>query len=250
MKVLIDADILTYKLGFALEGEPKFFVKSNLDKYIRGILEDTGCKEYQLYLTGKNNFRNTVTDTYKANRKDSPKPKYYAKLRELMVRDWGAEVIDGMEADDKLGLEQTEHTMIASIDKDLLIVSGWHFNLNSREKKLVTDEEGDKWFYCQMLMGDSTDNIAGIKGVGIAKANALLDKYLRSDWDDVVLDKYREFRDKSINIVKSFTEEETDLKRNFDYVEFSKYLTYQKFVENTQLLWILNKREMPIEIKG
>jgi hypothetical protein len=25
---------------------------------------------------------------------------------------------------------------------------------------------------------------------------------------------------------------------------------YQRFVENTQLLWILNKREMPIEIKG
>ena len=183
MKVLIDADILTYKLGFALEGEPKFFVKSKLDKYIKDMLEDTGCKEYQLYLTGKNNFRHTVTDSYKANRKDSPKPKYYAKIRELMVRDWGAEVIDGMEADDKLGLEQTEHTMIASIDKDLLIVSGWHFNLNSREKKLVTDEEGDRFFYKQMLMGDNVDNIKAIKGIGTKTADKLLDAIDRSEWD-------------------------------------------------------------------
>jgi 5'-3' exonuclease len=223
MKVLIDADILTYKLGFALEGEPKFFVKSNLDKYIRAIIEDSGCKEYQLYLTGKNNYRNTVTDTYKANRKDSPKPKYYAKLRELMVRDWGAEVIDGMEADDKLGLEQTEHTMIASIDKDLLIVSGWHFNLNSREKKLVTDEEGDRFFYKQMLMGDNVDNIKAIKGIGTKTADKLLDAINRSEWDAMIMDKYEEHFGGG---------------------------WYQRFVENAMLLWILNKREMPIEIRG
>lgn len=230
MKVLIDADILTYKLGFALEGEPKFFVKSNLDKYIRGILEDTKCKEYQLYLTGKNNFRHTVTDTYKANRKDSPKPKYYARLRELMVRDWGAEIVDGIEADDKLGLEQTGYTMIASIDKDLLIVSGWHFNLNSRVKDFVTDEEGDRFFYKQMLMGDNVDNIKAIKGIGTKTADKLLDAIDRSEWDAMIMGKYEE------HFGEAFHKGEVGW--------------YQRFVENTQLLWILNKREMPIDITG
>tara|TARA_R110000823_G_scaffold201784_1_gene332659 strand:- start:22951 stop:23634 length:684 start_codon:yes stop_codon:yes gene_type:complete len=227
MKLNIDGDILSYKIGFALENESKFFVKSNLDKYIKSIIKDSGCSENQVYISGKGNFRNIVTDTYKANRKDTPKPKYYSKLRDLMVRDWKAIVVDGHEPDDQLGLDQTEDTMIGSIDKDLNIISGWHFNLNSRLVYHVTDEEGDRFFYKQMLMGDNVDNIKAIKGIGTKTADKLLDAIDRSEWDTMIMSKYEEhFKDQE-----------------------GKHW-YQRFVENTQLLWILNKREMPIEIKG
>ena len=41
---------------------------------------------------------------------------------------YGAQVIDGMEADDALALAQTDKTAIATIDKDLLMVVGRHYN--------------------------------------------------------------------------------------------------------------------------
>ena len=138
-----------------------------------------------------------------------------------MVDKWGALMIEGMEADDALGLAQEEDTVIATIDKDLRIVSGWHFNLNTHVKDKVTDQEGDRFFYKQMLMGDKVDNIIGIRGVGPKKADKALDTVDRAGWDMLVWSYYKE--------------------------EFE--LPFQRMVENSQLLWILNKREMPIDFK-
>jgi 5'-3' exonuclease len=227
MKMLIDSDIILYKVGFAVENESKFLVKNTLDKYINSLIKDSGCTSYQHYLTGKDNFRNIVSSTYKANRKDTPKPKHYAHIRKLLIRDWKAEVIDGMECDDALGLNQTDKTFIATIDKDLLMVSGLHFNMNSREFTTITDEQGDRFFYKQVLTGDNVDNIKAIKGIGTKTADKLLDAIDRSEWDAMIMSKYEE---------------------HFKDQEGKQW--YQRFVENTQLLWILNKREIPIEIRG
>mgnify|MGYP003630172165 FL=1 len=221
MKLLIDADILTYKIGFATEDESKYYVASNLKKYLTKLIAASECSEYQLYLTGKNNFRYKVRQDYKATRTDVKKPKYYTLLRKLMVDKWGALMIEGMEADDALGLAQEEDTVIATIDKDLRIVSGWHFHLNTHVKDKVTDQEGDRFFYKQMLMGDKVDNIIGIRGVGPKKADKALDTVDRAGWDMLVWSYYKE--------------------------EFE--LPFQRMVENSQLLWILNKREMPIDFK-
>lgn len=222
MKLLIDADILTYKIGFATEDDPKHYVPNTLKKYLTKLIEDSECTEYQLYLTGKNNFRYAVRGDYKATRTDLKKPKHYNLLRKLMVDSWDALMIDGMEADDALGLAQTKNTVIGTIDKDLRIVSGWHFNLNSRITDKVTDEEGDRFFYKQMLMGDKVDNIIGIKGIGPKKADKALDSVTQEEWDKLVWSYYED--------------------------EFDN--PFQRMVENSQLLWILNKREMPIDFKG
>jgi 5'-3' exonuclease len=91
---------------------------------------------------------------------------------------WGFEVIEGQEADDMLGIMaysmQVGEYSIASIDKDLDMIRGDHFNFVKNQKYFITEEQGIKNFYKQMLVGDRVDNIIGIKGIGPVKAERLL----------------------------------------------------------------------------
>jgi ribosomal protein S28E/S33 len=60
------------------------------------------------------------------------------------------------------------------IDKDLNQFRGWHYNYRKKEKYFVTELEGLTAFYTQILTGDRTDNIIGIKGIGPVKAEKIL----------------------------------------------------------------------------
>lgn len=223
-RILLDADILTYAIGFAsqktyytlymddgmvweytsireakkmcgpddslvtrVESMPTDYVKDKLSKTINKIKKETGCDKLQPYLTGKNNFRidTAVTVPYKGNRKLG-KPEHYKFIRQHLVDEYGAVIVDGEEADDALGIEQSDNTIIASIDKDLLMIPGWHYNLNtgnileaSDPGELKIDKGkltgyGFKWFCAQMLLGDNVDNIKGVKGLGDVRTYQLL----------------------------------------------------------------------------
>jgi len=71
-----------------------------------------------------------------------------------------------------------DDTIICSIDKDLLQIKGNHFNWNSDIISIQSDEDADKVFWKQILMGDSTDNIVGIPRVGKVKAERIIDTAL------------------------------------------------------------------------
>ncbi|HET8686278.1 MAG TPA: hypothetical protein VFM18_06390 [Methanosarcina sp.] len=79
-----------------------------------------------------------------------------------------------MEADDLLGLHQTEDSCIVSIDKDLLMIPGWHYNYVKDDLCYVSEWAGIYAFYKQLLVGDPSDNIKGAKGIGKAKAERIL----------------------------------------------------------------------------
>jgi 5'-3' exonuclease len=53
------------------------------------------------------------------------------------------------------------------------MLRGDHFNFVKNEHYFITEEEGIKNFYKQMLVGDRVDNIIGIKGIGPVKAERL-----------------------------------------------------------------------------
>ena len=53
-------------------------------------------------------------------------------------------------------------------------VPGWHYNFVKKEKKKVTPEEGLRFFYRQILMGDAADNIKGIPRVGAVRSEKML----------------------------------------------------------------------------
>lgn len=179
MKALIDGDILVYRIGFASENETESIAMARCSEFIEDLILFNGFGEYQGYLTGKTNFRNeiAVTAPYKGNRK-SAKPKHYQLLRDYMESAWSFTMIEDQEADDAIGIAAYEMEVgeycICSIDKDLDMLRGDHYNFVKDERYFITEEEGIKNFYKQLLMGDRVDNIIGIKGIGTVKAERLL----------------------------------------------------------------------------
>ncbi len=186
MKALLDSDILGYRIAFACKDEDEKIAKYRLDSYIADILmcgvdnAYPGCfaDRWQLFLTGKENFRETVATTavYKGNRV-APKPEHLPALREHMIKEWGAVVAEGQEADDAIAIEATklgDDCVIVSLDKDLDQVAGYHYNFVKKESYYITPEEGMLRFYMQILTGDNADNIIGLHGIGNVKARKLL----------------------------------------------------------------------------
>ena len=111
---------------------------------------------YEIFITTcTNSFRKQLSKTYKSNRK---KNKYVWMLREH-YRHNDARCSDRLEADDLIAIKAKElgdgNFIIVSPDKDLKQIGGY--------------------FWSQMLIGDSSDNIKGVKGIGVKKADKILE---------------------------------------------------------------------------
>jgi len=178
------------KSGFTITDEYEIEPLENAlflcNQLIKRIIKQTGATQYQLYLTGDGNYRDEVATIlpYKGNRDSANKPHWYNEIKDYLIERWGAIIVEGYEADDALSMNQSKlyddprgETCICTTDKDLLMVSGWNYNWDKDERpKWITEAEGRRWFYMQLLMGDkSVDNIPGIKGLGPAKAKKILD---------------------------------------------------------------------------
>lgn len=209
MQSLIDGDLLVYRAGFACQSkdeqgevvaEPLPYCLHTVKSMMENILEKVGSHDYKVFLTGKDNFRNKIDPEYKANRKDAPKPVHYQDIRKYLENTWDAYVIDGMEADDALGMCSHSRSVICSIDKDLLMVEGNHYNFVKDEWKIITPLEGKLNFYRQMITGDSTDNIPGIKGLGPKKSTDILTQ--EDDWDSVIYELYKGQFDRPLTRMK------------------------------------------------
>jgi 5'-3' exonuclease len=78
-----------------------------------------------------------------------------------------------------------------SIDKDLDMIRGWHYNFIKDKKYLIDDQEAIKHFYTQILTGDRVDNIIGLKGIGPKKAAKILEDCItEADMYKAVLEAY------------------------------------------------------------
>jgi hypothetical protein len=174
---IIDADIICYRVGFASEDVSEEICLARVTHLVNEIVyQDLQCDDYKAYITGKGNYRNdiAVTEPYKGNRKDAKRPQHYNAIRTHLQR-LGAELVEGQEADDAVAIEATSTGgWIVSIDKDLDQVAGWHYNFVKHEEYYVTEEQGLRNLFTQVLTGDRTDNIIGLKGIGPVKAEKLL----------------------------------------------------------------------------
>jgi 5'-3' exonuclease len=181
--VHIDGDIIVYSVGFAANDDPVENALHSVKVLIKHILVATEADEYVVHLTGKGNFRNDLATIqgYKANRKDAAKPVHYDDIRNYLINHWGAFVTHGQEADDTIGIEVTrpsEHTQIcASLDKDLDMIVGEHYNWRKKEHYHVTPYDADRFFITQLLTGDSTDNIPGLKRITGQVASKKIKEY-------------------------------------------------------------------------
>lgn len=218
MLVLIDGDIVAYRAACSCEDIPTLAELAAMDKSpddresliqyepihvafarmedtLHSILETTGATEYKVFLSGEHDFRLKANPEYKANRKDVRRPLYLQPCREYLVSQWDAEVTDGIEADDAMGIAQMnrDDTCIASIDKDLLQIPGLHYNFVKKEFQEVTDLQAEQWLWQQMLIGDTADNIIGVDGIGPKKAAKLIEPLLTTeDMYTTVFDLYND----------------------------------------------------------
>lgn len=164
--------------------------KSRTDDLLDTILGETGCVSYEIWISGKSNFRYTVFPEYKANRIHAKRPKWEAEVKQHLVDHWNANVADGCEADDMLGARQTNDTIICTIDKDLDQIPGLHYNFVKKEKYEISEEGAYRFFCYQLMVGDPSDGIKGIPGIGKVKANKLLESYPPDEWIDRIRNLY------------------------------------------------------------
>ena len=163
MIALIDADIVAYRAAASCkEEDPVDVALFRVDKTMREILEMVDATTYKAFLTGSNNFRKVINKEYKANRKDMIPPVFLQDCREYLVTEWNAKLSQGQEADDELGINQDSNggSVICSIDKDLLMIPGNHFNWTKQQYGDMTHisyDGGAKHFWKQMLIGDKSD---------------------------------------------------------------------------------------------
>lgn len=183
-----DGDITT-----DIELLPPGAVKAIVLQKLSAIQEACGCHEYTLYLSGDGNFRDqvAVTKGYKANRANTPKPQHYQVARNIILDNPHTVYTTGVEADDALGiaLGESPDMVVCSIDKDLNMLPGLHYDWNKGLKYRVQPADAIFFFLKQLLTGDSTDNIPGVPGMGDKKAQALLEVdrgNLRAMWASVL----------------------------------------------------------------
>ena len=212
---------MAYRCAASANNDEQWVAIARVDDLMRRILHETNAYDYQAFLTGSGNFRYTIDPQYKANRKDTERPKWLEACREHLVVTWKASVSEGCEADDLIATEATkmqDSCIMASIDKDFLQIPGIHYNFVKNEFKTVSPREGLLNFYWQMVMGDKADNVFGYDGVARVKPPKFLEPL------------YEEMQ-------ACETEEEL-----FQIV-FSKYEDASRFLTNGACLWLKRTEE-------
>jgi 5'-3' exonuclease len=190
---LIDGDSLLY---YEMDKPTLEQALKGIDSRVGTILANCNSNAYIGFLTGKDGYRYSVSPSYKANRKHRPKPIIFYALREYLRQQYSFYEFAGLEADDLVSYYKHNNsdlnTVICSPDKDVLYQCvGKHFNYQKLEFVTTTESDAEKFLWVQVLMGDSTDNIQGIPGVGIKTAENWM-KDREKDIEGFVLKKYVE----------------------------------------------------------
>ena len=178
---LVDGDIVAYRVAAVSEYEDDWIATSRIDKLLDEIFKQTDSDHSIVYISGGINYRYSIDPNYKANRKDKVDPRWRQLCKDYLVDEYNAVITDGIEADDALATNQTDETIICSIDKDLLQVPGRHYNFVKGEHIDVSPVEGLQSFYRNLLIGDAVDNIRGVDRVGKVKAARYIDPLLTEE---------------------------------------------------------------------
>lgn len=223
--LLIDADSLLFNVvNYHEDKETEEDLDIQYEEFhtqVRSIanrIEEDGFNVVDIvyfFTTCKNNFRKEIEPEYKANRKFTKTVFLVGLLKHYtiqMLEEENLEVkySDTLEADDIIS-EATyfyDNAIIVSIDKDLKQLEGIHFDYY-RVKTGEVDADGNDireyrgWSYTtkqkgfdllmsMLLIGDTSDNIKGVNGIGIKKAAKLLDNRNNFGKLRTVVEKYND----------------------------------------------------------
>lgn len=198
-RLLIDADGFLYRSVAAAEyegdwGDGIFVASTNVNQAIdmfrsqvEAVSRELDSDDHVYVISGDKNFRKTLDPSYKANR-TGRKPLGYLAMVEWLKATYGDRVVanDVLEADDYLGILATKpgapESIIVSDDKDMLTIPGQIFRLGVLSH--IDEDEAERYWLKQTLMGDPADGYKGCPGVGPVKADKVLSKS-GSRWENV-----------------------------------------------------------------
>ncbi|MCI4436841.1 MAG: hypothetical protein JHC33_08560 [Ignisphaera sp.] len=137
-----------------------------------------------------NKTYNQAVPGYKASRAGMALPEGISEMFDYATTLPNSLFSDGCEADDlivHLKKLDPENNIIACLDKDIYLgCEGTHYNFNKREWVTTSKEDAELFVHRQALMGDSSDGIVGIKGMGPKTAEKVLPKWTDHLWKDTL----------------------------------------------------------------
>ena len=178
MKYYYDADALVYVASWGDKTLEEALEK--LDNSIQSVLATLWAHEDDVtfVVKGKNNFRHVIYPEYKSHRKSEEDPEKKAimdAVYDRLLTKYKAIKANGEEADDVVAyLALANNGTVISPDKDLRTVPVPIYNPQKDEHYPLDVDGADLMLHLQILTGDSTDGIPGIKGIGIKKAEKIL----------------------------------------------------------------------------
>lgn len=202
-------------------------VCSSMENVIASIKKELPGRLISYAVDGKDNYRKKLNlpFEYKGNRDPNVRPLYINESFEYIDNQY--EIMSPStptkEADDLLG-RYANLAIMCTLDKDLLQISGIHYNWKTKSIKRVTALQGYNNLGMQLLMGDKADNIIGIPHVGPIKAKSMIDR-IQGDY--------------------TFTSESLDLSYGTNYKNFLYYSIMQIYKEH--LRKESEKRHSPLE---
>ena len=165
-------------------------------KLLEDMKSDAPTHLAVIFDASEKTFRNDIYKEYKAHRPPAPEDliPQFPLVRDA-TRAFGVSCVEmkGFEADDliatyaRLGREAGAKVTIVSSDKDLmqLVVDGKVELYDTMKNKRLASAEvmekfgvaPDKVIQVQALAGDSTDNVPGVRGIGVKTAAELINIY-------------------------------------------------------------------------
>lgn len=170
-----------------------------VEDMVRELCDLGFTTEFKMAVAGEGNYRKDIFPLYKANRHADPTKRnpFVPLLRKMAAEKGIATEAHGMEADDQIRIWAAECEaagipyIICSIDKDLKMIPGKHWLIHKREFFDSSEDFALRFFHEQLLMGDMTDNIQGVPGMGPIKAKAVLaDCSTAAEYQEVVSQVY------------------------------------------------------------
>lgn len=182
---------------------------NSIEKEVRDHHRLSVFDKITIILSGPRNYREDIATIfpYKGNRDPDHKPHWYQSIRDHLTSQWAATVVHGREADDECSIiaatsraslrvqsvEPGDNTassvhrsrqsalsyVIATIDKDLDQIPGWHYNYLKCVHYNQTVADARLFFWQQCLSGDPTDGIPGCWKIGEGKAQKFTSTYGR-----------------------------------------------------------------------
>jgi len=180
--LIVDGDPLLFRAAYNKRSAEEAY--DTFEERLDDLQNTVFCDETQIAVFGEKNFRIDFFSDYKntpSRKKSKENNPFYFELRQMLLDEGLVVPATGMEADDLVRIwaeearAREQQFVVASVDKDLQCIAGHHYLIHRDELIHVTEDQGDKHYWTQILTGDSVDNIRGLRGIGPKKAERILE---------------------------------------------------------------------------